>query len=93
MTPTPARAREILAQIQEYSKPFGTQIAIEVDPIGRPVGVIRIPRESIVPVGGQLRPSFGQAGGSRSGRRAGPAGRARRPWRAGSSLGDRRTRR
>ena len=77
MTPTPAKAREILAQIQEYSKPFGTQIAIEVDQIGRPVGVIRIPRESIVPVGGQLRSSFGPPGGRGGRGQAPPAGAGR----------------
>ena len=68
MTPKPARAREILAQIQEYSKPFGTAITIEVDKLGRPVGVIKVPRESIVPVGQQLRSSFGQPAGRGRGR-------------------------
>lgn len=68
MTPTPAKAREILAQIQEYSKPFGTQITIEVDTLGRPIGVIRIPKESIVPVGEKLRSTFGQPGGRGRGR-------------------------
>jgi poly-gamma-glutamate synthesis protein (capsule biosynthesis protein) len=77
MTPKPARAREILAQIQEYSKPFGTPITIEVDQIGRPVGVIKVPAESIVPVGQQLRPSFG-AGGGRGRGQPPPAGRGGR---------------
>ena len=68
MTPKPARAREILAQIQEYSKPFGTQITIEVDRLGRPIGVIKIPKESIVPVGQQLRSGFNQPTGRGRGR-------------------------
>lgn len=80
MTPKPELAREILAQVQEYSRPFGTQIRIEVDDLGRPVGVIRIPRESIVPVGGQLRATFPQPGAGGRGaappaRGGGPGGR------------------
>ena len=67
MTPTPKRAREILANIQEYSKPFGTQISIEVDSTGRPIGVIKVPKESIVPVGQQLRSAFPQGRGGRGG--------------------------
>jgi poly-gamma-glutamate synthesis protein (capsule biosynthesis protein) len=52
-TPTPQMAQEILTKVQLYSKPFGTQIAIE-----NGVGVIRISPESIVPVGGELRSKF-----------------------------------
>jgi len=74
MTPKPARAREILANVLEYSKPFGTQITIEIDALGRPVGVIRVPRAAIVPVGGQLRESFGVPGG-----RGGRGGRGQAP--------------
>ena len=81
MTPKPALAREILAQVQEYSKPFGTQITIEVDALGRPVGVIRVPRASIVPVGAQLRSSFGASGGR--GRGQAPAGTAPAAGRGG----------
>jgi hypothetical protein len=80
MTPTPQKAREILGQIQEYSKPFGTEITIETDAGGRPVGVIRIRPETIVPVGGQLRSTFNQPGARGRGaappaRGGGPGGR------------------
>jgi poly-gamma-glutamate capsule biosynthesis protein CapA/YwtB (metallophosphatase superfamily) len=37
LTPAPAQARSILRDMQEYSKPFGTNISIEND-----VGVIRV---------------------------------------------------
>jgi hypothetical protein len=84
MTPKPARAREILGQVQEYSKPFGTQITIEVDNLGRPVGVIKVPKESIVPVGEHLRASFAQPGGGRGRGQAPPgAGGAGRGGRGG----------
>ena len=48
-TPTPERARAILAEIQKYSEPFGTKIAIENN-----IGVIRVPPEATVPIGGAL---------------------------------------
>ena len=63
MTPSPEVAREILTQVQEYSRPFGTKISIEGG-----VGVIRIPKESIVPVGQNLRNTFDDQGGGRRGR-------------------------
>ncbi len=59
MTPSPQMAREILAEIQEYSRPFRTEIAIEVDEFSRVVGVIRVSRAATVPVGEGLRDTFG----------------------------------
>lgn len=50
MTPSPEAAKEILANVQKYSEPFGTKISIE-----NGVGVIRVPKEATVPVGQNLR--------------------------------------
>lgn len=58
MTPSPELARDILTEIQTYSEPFGTEISIETDEIGRVVGVIRIPQSATVPVGAELRESW-----------------------------------
>jgi hypothetical protein len=77
MTPTPGRAHEILAQVQEYSRPFGTQIAIEVDDVGRPVGVIKISKDSIEPVGQHLRSTFAQPAGRGRGQASPGAGAGR----------------
>jgi len=49
MTPAPDKARSILERIQKYSEPFGTKISIENN-----VGVIRVPPEATVDVGGDL---------------------------------------
>jgi poly-gamma-glutamate synthesis protein (capsule biosynthesis protein) len=49
MTPTPDKARSILERIQTYSEPFGTQISIENN-----IGVIRVPPEATMEVGGDL---------------------------------------
>ena len=49
MTPTPEKARSILERIQKYSEPFGTKISIENN-----IGVIRVPPEATVDVGGDL---------------------------------------
>ena len=59
MTPEPELAREILGEIQEYSRPFGTEIAIEVDALSRVVGVIRVSPSATVPVGEGLRETLG----------------------------------
>jgi hypothetical protein len=48
-TPSPEMARSILERIQEYSKPFGTKITIENN-----IGIIRVPPEDTVDVGGDL---------------------------------------
>jgi poly-gamma-glutamate capsule biosynthesis protein CapA/YwtB (metallophosphatase superfamily) len=48
-TPTPDKARSILERIQKYSEPFGTKITIENN-----IGVIRVPSEATVDVGGDL---------------------------------------
>jgi hypothetical protein len=58
MTPSPALANRILADIQKFSEPFGTRIAIE-----NGVGVIRVPREATVPVGANIRSTFPATGG------------------------------
>lgn len=65
-TPSPERARQILADIQKYSEPFGTKIAIE-----NGVGVIRIAPEATVTVGADLViPGRGpQSGGTREANR------------------------
>lgn len=52
-TPAPALARDILRAVQDYSKPFGTEIAIE-----NGVGVIRVSAEATVPVGADIRSTF-----------------------------------
>jgi poly-gamma-glutamate capsule biosynthesis protein CapA/YwtB (metallophosphatase superfamily) len=49
MTPTPEKARSILAQLQQYSEPFGTKISIENN-----IGIIRVPSEATVDVGVDL---------------------------------------
>lgn len=49
-TPTLELAREILTDVQKYSERFGTKIAIE-----NGVGVIRVPPEATVPVGGDIQ--------------------------------------
>jgi poly-gamma-glutamate synthesis protein (capsule biosynthesis protein) len=59
MTPEPELAREILGEVQEYSRPFGTEIAIEVDELSRVVGVIRVSPSATVPVGEGLRETLG----------------------------------
>jgi hypothetical protein len=64
-TPSPALAQKILTEVQEYSRPFGTQITIE-----NGVGVIRVPPSATVPIGGELRSTFrpaGRGGGGRGG--------------------------
>ena len=48
-TPTPALARRILTDLQRFSEPFGTRISIENN-----IGIIRVPAEATVPVGGDL---------------------------------------
>ena len=48
-TPSPELARSILERIQEYSKPFGTRISIENN-----IGIIRVPPEATVDIGGEL---------------------------------------
>jgi poly-gamma-glutamate synthesis protein (capsule biosynthesis protein) len=62
-TPSPALAQRILTDVQKYSEPFGTKIAIEDG-----VGVIRVPPEATVPVGVGLRETFRAAPGGRGGR-------------------------
>ena len=54
MTPSPQLAARILSDIQKFSEPFGTKISIE-----NGVGVIRVPKDATVPVGGNLRSTFG----------------------------------
>lgn len=54
MTPSPELARKILTDVQAYSERFGTKISIE-----NGVGVIKVPADATVPVGGDLRPKFG----------------------------------
>jgi poly-gamma-glutamate capsule biosynthesis protein CapA/YwtB (metallophosphatase superfamily) len=48
-TPSPELARSILERIQKYSEPFGTKISIENN-----IGIIRVPPEATVDVGGDL---------------------------------------
>lgn len=48
-TPSPEKAREILTKLQKYSERFGTKISIEDN-----IGVIRVPPEATVEVGGDL---------------------------------------
>jgi hypothetical protein len=48
-TPTPERAKLILERLQKFSEPFGTKISIENN-----VGIIRVPPEATVDVGGDL---------------------------------------
>jgi poly-gamma-glutamate synthesis protein (capsule biosynthesis protein) len=56
MTPSPQLANRILGDIQKFSEPFGTKISIE-----NGVGVIRVAKDATVPVGGDLRSTFGPA--------------------------------
>lgn len=49
LTPSPQKAREILEKIQNYSEPFGTNISIENN-----IGIIRVPPEATVEIGGDL---------------------------------------
>lgn len=49
-TPSPELAYDILSKTQEYSQPFGTHIDIE-----NGIGIIRVPPEATVPVGGDIR--------------------------------------
>jgi poly-gamma-glutamate synthesis protein (capsule biosynthesis protein) len=49
-TPAPELAQEILTRVQQYSEPFHTRISIE-----KGVGVIRVPPEATVPIGGEIR--------------------------------------
>ena len=48
-TPTPERAQLILERLQKFSEPFGTKISIENN-----IGIIRVPPEATVDVGGDL---------------------------------------
>ncbi len=48
-TPSPEKARQILERVQKYSEPFGTRISIENN-----IGIIRVPPEATVDVGGDL---------------------------------------
>jgi hypothetical protein len=48
-TPSPEMARSILERIQKYSEPFGTKISIENN-----IGIIRVPPEATVDIGGDL---------------------------------------
>ena len=48
-TPSPELARSILERIQKYSEPFGTKVSIENN-----IGIIRVPPEATVDVGGDL---------------------------------------
>jgi poly-gamma-glutamate capsule biosynthesis protein CapA/YwtB (metallophosphatase superfamily) len=48
-TPSPERARLILARLQKFSEPFGTKISIENN-----IGIIRVPPEATVEVGGDI---------------------------------------
>ena len=58
MTPSPELANRILSDIQKFSEPFGTKIAIE-----NGVGVIRVPPTATVPIGGDVRTTFRPAAG------------------------------
>jgi hypothetical protein len=49
LTPTPQKARAILEKLQKYSEPFGTKISIENN-----IGIIRVPPEATVGIGGDL---------------------------------------
>ena len=49
LTPSSQKAREILEKLQKYSEPFGTKIGIENN-----IGIIRVPPEATVEVGGDL---------------------------------------
>jgi len=64
MTPSPQLANRILGDIQKFSEPFGTKISIE-----NGIGVIRVPPEATVPIGGGIRETFKETPGA--GRRGG----------------------
>ena len=49
-TPSSEKAREILTKLQKYSEPLGTKISIEDN-----IGVIRVPPEATVEIGGDLK--------------------------------------
>ena len=49
LTPTPERAQLILKRLQIFSEPFGTKISIENN-----IGIIRVPPEATVEVGGDI---------------------------------------
>ena len=53
MKPSPENAERILRLIQEYSKPFGTEMTIKDG-----VGYIDVAEAATVPVGGDIRASF-----------------------------------
>ena len=55
-TPSAALAQEILSEVQKFSAPFGTKIAIE-----NGVGVIRVPPEATVPIGGDIQTKINSA--------------------------------
>lgn len=69
-TPSAARARQILEDLQRFSAPFGTKIEIEGN-----VGIIRVAAEATIDVGGELKipgrqPGYGsRVGGSETGSR------------------------
>lgn len=69
-TPSPARARQILEDLQRFSMPFGTKISIESN-----IGVIRVSPDATVDVGGDLKipgrqPGYGsRVGGNETGSR------------------------
>jgi hypothetical protein len=62
-TPSPELARRILTDVQTYSAPFGTKIAIE-----NGVGVIRVAPAATVPIGAGIRETFRTAPVGRGGR-------------------------
>ncbi|MDP9563451.1 UNVERIFIED_ORG: hypothetical protein J2740_004663 [Rhizobium nepotum] len=53
MKPSPENAERILRLIQEYSKPFGTEMTIKDG-----VGYIDVADAATVPVGADVRASF-----------------------------------
>jgi len=63
-TPSPQLATRILQDVQRFSEPFGTKISIE-----NGIGVIRVPPEATVPIGGGIRETFKETPGA--GRRGG----------------------
>lgn len=66
-TPTPARAQEILTDIQRFSEPFGTRIAIE-----NGIGIIRVPAAATVDVAGDQAVAEVKPGASVGGDETGP---------------------
>ena len=57
--PSPEMANEILTKLQEYSEPYHTTISIE-----NGVGIIRIPLDATVPVGGEIHATLSKAKGA-----------------------------